>query len=74
MAIKTRETDATGVTNKGAPLTNAEIDQNFIDLQQLKLDLTGGTLSGNLEAPSFTVNSVNVATIDDATAMAIALG
>lgn len=32
MAIKTRQTTGTGVTNKGAPLTNAELDQNFIDL------------------------------------------
>ncbi len=32
MAIKTRETTGTGVTNKGAPLTNAEVDTNFIEL------------------------------------------
>jgi hypothetical protein len=32
MAIKTRETTGTGVTNKGAPLTNAELDNNFIEL------------------------------------------
>lgn len=32
MAIKTRETNGTGVTNKGAPLTNAELDNNFIEL------------------------------------------
>jgi len=38
MAITTRETTATGVTNKGAPLTNAEVDTNFIELQQNKLD------------------------------------
>ena len=32
MAILTRETAGTGVTNKGTPLTNAEIDNNFIEL------------------------------------------
>ena len=40
MAITTRETTATGVTNKGAPLTNAEVDTNFIELQQDKIELT----------------------------------
>jgi len=38
MAIKTRETTADGVTNKGAPLTNAELDNNFVELQQNKLE------------------------------------
>jgi len=33
MAIITRQTTATGVTNKGAPLTNAELDANFIELR-----------------------------------------
>lgn len=32
MAITTRQTTGTGVTNKGAPLTNAELDTNFIEL------------------------------------------
>jgi len=36
MAIKTRETTADGVTNKGSPLTNAEVDNNFVELQQNK--------------------------------------
>jgi len=34
MAIKTRQTTATGVTNAGAPLTNAEVDNNFVELKQ----------------------------------------
>ena len=38
MAIKTRETTATGVTNKGSPLTNAEVDNNFVELKQDKLE------------------------------------
>ena len=32
MAILTRETNGTGVTNNGAPLTNGELDNNFIEL------------------------------------------
>jgi len=32
MAILTRETTATGVTNNNAPLTNAELDNNFVEL------------------------------------------
>lgn len=47
MAILTRETAGTGVTNNGAPLTNAQLDNNFIELvaslavkQPLDADLT----------------------------------
>ena len=53
MAIKTRETTATGVTNKGSPLTNAELDNNFVELQQNKIELDDlsvgaeGTASGD---------------------------
>ena len=38
MAIKTRQTDAEGVVNKNAPLTNEEVDINFVELQQSKVD------------------------------------
>ena len=48
MAIKTRQTTATGVTNNNAPLTNAELDNNFVELQQNKVDASGDTLTGNL--------------------------
>jgi hypothetical protein len=44
MAITTRETTATGVTNKGAPLTNAEVDTNFIELVQTKVDVSGAII------------------------------
>jgi hypothetical protein len=44
MTITTRETTATGVTNKGAPLTNAELDANFIDLVQNKVDVSGAII------------------------------
>jgi len=32
MAIKTRQTNGTGVTNVNAPLSNSELDNNFIEL------------------------------------------
>jgi len=34
MTITTRQLSGTGVTAKNAPLTHAELDQNFIDLTQ----------------------------------------
>jgi len=47
MAILTRQTSGTGVTNNNAPLTNTEVDTNFIELvagiagkQPLDADLT----------------------------------
>lgn len=43
MGITTRQTTAIGVTNKGAPLTNAELDENFIYL------LNGNTRALNVE-------------------------
>jgi hypothetical protein len=48
MAIKTRQTTATGVTNNNAPLTNAELDNNFVELQQNKVDASGDTITGDL--------------------------
>ena len=50
MAITTRETTATGVTNKGSPLTNAEVDTNFIELQQEKIELTDLSVGAEGEA------------------------
>lgn len=40
MAITTRQTTATGVVNKDAPLSNAELDQNFVELQQNKVNVS----------------------------------
>ena len=48
MAIKTRQTTADGVTNKGAPLTNDELDNNFVELTQGKVDASGDTMTGDL--------------------------
>lgn len=57
--ITTRETAGTGATVAGVPLTNAQIDTNFINLNNdiaTRLPLTGGTLTGQLTVPAnFTV-------------------
>lgn len=57
-AITTRQTaGGTGVTNNNAPLSNTQIDQNFINLNAeliTKLPLAGGTLTGNLTGTTFT--------------------
>jgi hypothetical protein len=59
-AITTRQTNGPigeGVTNNGNPLSNAQIDQNFINLNTellTKLPLAGGTLTGNLTGTTFT--------------------
>jgi hypothetical protein len=40
MAIITRQTDHPGVTNRNRPLTNAELDNNFIELFDLSEEST----------------------------------
>jgi len=50
-AITTRETAGTGATVAGVALTNAQIDNNFININTelgQKLPLSGGTLTGGL--------------------------
>jgi hypothetical protein len=42
-SITTRATSGTGATVKGAPLTNAEIDTNFININTDKLEITDTT-------------------------------
>lgn len=71
--IVTRET---GATSKGSPLTNAELDNNFINLNTDKMEKSqnlgdvsnAATARTNLDVPS-TTESLN-----NAVAMAIALG
>lgn len=64
--IRTRETaaqvgDAGTITNNNGPLSNSQIDQNFINLNNdiaTRLPLSGGTLTGTLSVPSqFTVRA-----------------
>jgi hypothetical protein len=47
---------------KGAPLTNAEVDGNFNDLYNDKLDKTGGTMSGALTLNGDPVAGLHAAT------------
>ena len=35
-------------SGKGSPLTNTEVDNNFTNLNTDKLELSGGTMTGNL--------------------------
>ena len=67
MAITTRETTATGVTNKGSPLTNAEVDTNFVELQQDKLENiaedTAPQLGGSLDVNGNAIVSLSNANI-----------
>ncbi len=51
MTRYTRNQSGTGVTPKGAPLTQVEVDENWIQLvaaDASKLPLAGGTITGNL--------------------------
>lgn len=71
--IVTRET---GATSKGSPLTNAEMDNNFINLNSDKMEKSSNlsdvsnaaTARSNLDVPS------NTESLNNAIAMAIALG
>lgn len=56
--IITRET---GATAKGSPLTNAEVDNNFIHLNEEKLELGQTQPSGTAKALLFLNNSKQVA-------------
>jgi|PlaIllAssembly_1097288.scaffolds.fasta_scaffold684929_2 hypothetical protein len=54
-------TTVTTRAGKGAPLTNAEIDQNFIDLVNNKLELiVNGTTSGATITPASSDSQYNV--------------
>jgi hypothetical protein len=41
-------TRQTGPYAKGSPLTNTELDNNFINLNDFKVDTSGGTITGDL--------------------------
>jgi hypothetical protein len=57
--IVTRITNPTGGTAKGSPLTSVEIDQNFINLNDNKLE--SSQLNTNTAAASFTTLGVGTA-------------
>jgi hypothetical protein len=63
MAIKTRQTDGTGVTNENAPLTNEELDNNFIELvaeDALKANLSGAAFTGQVTISTSTENALDI--------------
>jgi hypothetical protein len=63
MAIKTRQTDGTGVTNENAPLTNEELDNNFIELvaeDATKADLSGADFTGQVTIDTSTENALDI--------------
>jgi hypothetical protein len=66
--ITTRVTTATGATLKNAPLTNAEIDANFINLNNDKLELADAVTTNTPDSVvkrdgsgNFAANVINVA-------------
>ena len=80
MAITTRQTTGTGVTSKNAPLTNSELDQNFIELVNSPIrfnpsDITANTtIPAGINAVSFgplTINEDISVTIDDTSSWSI---
>ena len=46
-------------SGKGSPLTNTEVDANFTNLNSDKLELSGGTMTGNLVVPNLSITSTN---------------
>lgn len=71
--IVTRET---GATAKGSPLTNIELDNNFINLDTDKMEKSGnlGDLADKPAARSNLDVYSTTETVNQAIAMAIALG
>jgi len=85
-SITTRETGTTGtggVTRKDLPLSNAEIDNNFISINTAKLEITDTTdantankvvkrdASGNFSAGTVTVTQLTATTIVETSSIAL---
>jgi hypothetical protein len=85
-AITTRETGTTGVdgvTRKNLPLTNGEIDTNFININTAKLEITDTTDantankvvkrdgSGNFAAGTVTLTSLVATTISETSSITL---
>jgi hypothetical protein len=72
MAITTRTTTATGVTNKGEELTYLEMDTNFIELKQDKYESgdnpTFGTITSTVDIDALDMTSTGTITANVITA------
>ena len=55
-AITTRQTAGTGATVAGVPLTNAQLDTNFINLNTSKAETASPTFTATSGAPAIIVN------------------
>ena len=64
MAITTRQTTGTGVTAKNAPLTHAELDQNFIELTESAKYQANVVLSRPSIRPSLLLDFANSKVLD----------
>lgn len=76
MAITTRQTTGTGVTAKNAPLTHAELDQNFIDIVQGKIlpaIYHQNVISGDMYIPE-NVNALSILPISIPTGTTVTVG
>jgi len=70
-SITTRQTSGSGATVKNLPLTNAEIDTNFINLNQFKVEITDAVSSNTANAVirrdgsgGFSAGNVSLGTIN----------
>lgn len=82
-SITTRVNSGTGATVKGAPLTNSEIDNNFINLNVDKLEITDTTenntankvvkrdASGNFSAGTVTLTALIAGTISETSSITL---
>lgn len=82
-SITTRVNSGTGATVKGAPLTNSEIDNNFINLNADKLEITDTTEnntankvvkrdgSGGFSAGAITATSLTATTISETSSLTL---
>jgi hypothetical protein len=59
MTITTRQTTADGVVNKNSPLSNAEVDGNFIDLKQNKYEAGDSPSFADVSAESVSFDTSN---------------
>ena len=73
MTITTRQTSGVGVVAKNAPLTNAELDQNFIDLTNAQFRFNPSTVTTDTSIPSGN-NAMSVGPITIGEGVSVTIG